>query len=127
MTSTASRMRDVVPPQARERLQGALRAYGASTRRFRPPPDFLIIGAKRGGTTSLYRYLAQHPQVVARSLTQSHFKGAHFFDTGYAKGLPWYESHFPTRGYRRMLERRHGGPIVAGEGSPYYLFHPHAA
>jgi hypothetical protein len=26
-------------------------------------PDFLIVGAVRGGTTSLYNYLKQHPQI----------------------------------------------------------------
>ena len=29
----------------------------------RPAPDFFVIGAYRSGTTSLYRYLRQHPEV----------------------------------------------------------------
>jgi len=28
-------------------------------------PDFLIIGAARSGTTSLYQYLSQHPSVIS--------------------------------------------------------------
>ena len=31
------------------------------TARARTTPDFLIVGAQRSGTTSLYRYLAEHP------------------------------------------------------------------
>ena len=27
-------------------------------------PDFLIIGAARSGTTSLYEYLIQHPSII---------------------------------------------------------------
>lgn len=27
-------------------------------------PDFMIIGAQKAGTTSLHRYLQQHPQLV---------------------------------------------------------------
>ena len=41
----------------------------------RARPDFLIIGAQKGGTTSLYQYLARHPQVawaVPVSLGDSH-------------------------------------------------------
>jgi hypothetical protein len=82
-------------------------------------PDFLILGAQRCGTTSLYKYLVQHPQVAAPPLG----KGAHFFDTSYEKGERWYRGHFPTRlGPKGYV----GTPKITGEGSPYYLFHPSA-
>lgn len=79
-----------------------------------PTPDFLIIGAQRGGTTSLYRYLVEHPQVKGTLC-----KEVHFFDLNYAKGWPWYLAHFPIclNGQR---------DFTTGEASPYYLFHPHA-
>jgi sulfotransferase family protein len=87
----------------------------------RPLPDFLIIGAQRSGTTSLYRYLLEHPQVMPATPS----KGVHYFDLHPERSLRWYRAHFPTQRARRARERRFGGPIVTGEGSPYYLFHPH--
>ena len=36
-------------------------------------PHFLIIGAQKCGTTSLYNYLIQHPQVCAASQKELHF------------------------------------------------------
>ncbi len=79
-------------------------------------PDFLIIGAQKAGSTSLYAYLSAHPQVLAAAR-----KEVHFFDINYERGEGWYRAMFPLR--RRM---RVGGqrPLVTGEASPYYLFHP---
>jgi hypothetical protein len=75
-------------------------------------PQFLIIGAPKAGTTSLYRYLAQHPQVL-----EARRKEVHYFDIHYARGEAWYRSHFPT--HRELGDRG-----ITGEGSPYYLCHP---
>jgi hypothetical protein len=105
----------------------SLRAYGRLTAGRRPPPDFMIIGAKRGGTTSLYNYLLEHPQVAPLFPARQHIKGVRFFDMNFHRGLGWYRSHFPTADCRRRREGRTGRPVVAGEASPYYLFHPLAA
>ena len=83
----------------------------------RPLPDFLIIGAQRCGTTSLYRYLDQHPQVIGAAPS----KGVHYFDVNHERSLRWYRAHFPTE---RTRERA-GSGAVTGEASPYYVFHPH--
>jgi hypothetical protein len=76
-------------------------------------PEFLIIGAQKCGTSSLYHNLCQHPHI--RSARQ---KEIHFFDDHYDKGLNWYRSHFPPV---KLFEN-----ILTGEASPYYLFHPYA-
>ncbi|MDQ3640002.1 MAG: sulfotransferase domain-containing protein [Actinomycetota bacterium] len=124
-----------------QRLPGAMRAlgrhtfraFGLATQRFRPLPDFLIIGTKRGGTTSMYRYLREHPQVLPLFPSANHLpmaedmKGVHYFDSGGRHGVAWYRSHFPSVLSRSVIERRHGASPVAGEASPYYLFHPKAA
>jgi len=89
----------------------------------RDPPDYLIVGAQRCGTTSLFKTLAQHPGVVRPRW----HKGVHYFDTGYHHGPRWYRGHFPTRAQRSAAERRLGYPPLSGESSPYYLFHPLAA
>lgn len=81
-------------------------------------PDFVIIGAQRSGTTSLYKYMIQHPEVIP-----AYKKEVHYFDYNYHRGINWYRMHFPTR--RRMaLSTKDGKRVVTGEASPYYLYHP---
>ena len=56
-------------------------------------PDFLIIGAMKAGTTSLYDYLTWHPD-VAKAKT----KEVRFFDPSPdPPSLQWYRLHFPLR------------------------------
>lgn len=54
-------------------------------------PDFLIIGAQKSGTSSLFQYLNQHPR-----LQGSKEKEIHFFDRDerYKKGEEWYQNFF---------------------------------
>jgi len=75
--------------------------------------DFIILGAQKAGTTSLYAYLANHPQILMASE-----KEVHFFDLHFDNGLDWYRSRFP------YTEIRKG--YLIGEATPYYLFHPRA-
>lgn len=94
----------------------------ASTRilgRLHVLPEFLIIGAQRAGTTSLFNYIVQHPAVAPPTK-----KEVHYFDLRYQLGSGWYRSHFPLRASRWRLERRAGLRMLSGEASPYYLFHP---
>ncbi len=73
--------------------------------------DFIIIGAQKSGTTSLYNYLIQHPQVVpART------KEVHYFDLNFDKGISWYQEQF------HPCDRQN--KLITGEASPYYIFHP---
>jgi hypothetical protein len=74
-------------------------------------PTFLIIGAQKAGTSSLFRYLSQHPGI---RLPQR--KELHFFDVRYGNGVEWYEGQFPRQGL--------SSGYISGEASPYYLFHP---
>ena len=67
-------------------------------------PSFLIIGAGKSGTSSLYYYLQDHPQVEpARD------KQIQFFDHQTRRGISWYLSNFP-----KSLKEGH----VTGEASP---------
>lgn len=103
------------------RTKSVARSWTVATSRARPLPEVLIIGAQRCGTTSLYKYLAEHPLFVPATLGT---KGVHFFDTHYDRGMGWYRSHFPSSLYRRRFRATHGADMLTGEGSPYYLFHP---
>src|SRR5260370_36249735 len=112
---------------ARESAQRVLRRYGEVTSGQRRGPDCVIIGAKGGGTTSLYNYVLEHPSIHPLFPGRIHLKGVHYYDTHYARGLHWYRSHFPLQVGGRHLARPGVTPAIAGEASPYYLFHPLAA
>ncbi|MDJ1170873.1 sulfotransferase domain-containing protein [Roseofilum sp. BLCC_M154] len=68
--------------------------------------DYLIIGAQKSGTTSLYHHLIEHPGIGSATEKELHFFSLHF-----DRGVSWYEAQFPQPGMR-------------GEASPYYLYHP---
>lgn len=116
-------IKQVAPRQAREQVRGMLVRYGERTSDQRPLPDFLVIGTKRGGTTSLWRYLIQHP-LVPRLFPAWNTKTSHYFEENFHRGEAWYRSHFPTVRQRAALERRHGAPPKTGEAAPLYMFHP---
>lgn len=84
------------------------------TSQARALPDFIIIGAQKCGTTSLYYYLCQHP-----TITNAAKKELHYFERAEIKPLRLYKAAFPLR-------IRNKGKIT-GEASPEYLFHPWAA
>jgi hypothetical protein len=83
-------------------------------------PSFLIVGAQRAGTTTLYRALSQHPAVLKAVL----HKGVHYFDVSYEHSLSWYQAHFPLTSRARGIERTAGVSPLTFESSPYYMFHP---
>lgn len=116
------RFASALPRPAKTAIRAGERRVGYLTARFRLLPDYLIIGAQRSGTTSLYKYLEQHPAVGPAFLG----KEAHFFDTNYSGDLDSYRAHFPTSAYKRYVKVSRGLELVTGEGSPYYLAHPHA-
>jgi hypothetical protein len=51
------------------------------------PRFALIIGAQKAGTTSLFHYLAEHPQIAACSIKEPFFFSK---DEIWARGLDWY-------------------------------------
>ena len=73
-------------------------------------PTFLVIGAMKAGTTSLYEHLRDHPEI-----TMSRDKEPDFFvvEKTWSRGVEWYEAQFPgqARG-------------AVGEASTSYAKHP---
>ncbi len=106
--------RPVVPAAKR-----AIRRYGTATSARRVLPNYLLIGAKRGGSTTLARSLVASPGVQGLFPRREALKGTYFFDVNYDRGPSWYRSHFPTQAAL--------GSDIVGDASPYYLSHPHAA
>ena len=82
-------------------------------------PSFLIIGAQRAGTTSLYSYLLQHPQVLSALAKEIGYFSLHYRTRSFA----WYRAHFPLVRRGRRLGQR----LITGEASPAYLSHTPAA
>lgn len=115
-----------MPDRMKEPLRPLAHRFRFHTRRFRILPSFLIIGAQRAGTTSLFYYLHRHPD-VARPLAGDGSvewpKELHFFDEKFSRGLDWYRSFFPLSAARHVARLR-GRDMVTGEATPYYLFHP---
>lgn len=119
---TASR---AVAGAARRHLPGpvvrlvrrAALGWGMLTARWRQLPEVVVVGAQRSGTTTLFRMMAEHPQLARPTLS----KGTGYFDDGYRRGPRWYAAHFPLRAGLRTTGTR------TFECSGYYLFHPLAA
>ena len=70
-------------------------------------PNFLIIGAGKSGTTSLWNYLDQHPQIGMLAIKEPSFFS---MDEVHDRGLAWY----------RRLFAGHAGAVARGEASNSY-------
>ncbi|ACB49489.1 putative sulfotransferase [Crocosphaera subtropica ATCC 51142] len=85
-------------------------------------PNFLIVGIQKAGTTSVYNYLKQHPQVYLSPLKETNFlekdwpqliEQGHQFNP---KKIATFEQ------YKNLFEGV-TNEIAIGEISPNYLFH----
>jgi len=73
-------------------------------------PNLFVIGAAKAGTTALYKYLTQHPQVYLSWIKEPEFFSKEEY---YARGLDWYQDwHF---------EGAEDYPVRA-EATPHYLY-----
>ena len=86
-------------------------------------PNFFIIGAQKAGTTSLYHYLKQHPQVY-----MSPHKEPHFFEGMHSDFRRPGRRSTPVTDlgeYQRLFEGVSGEKAI-GEASASYLYSPKA-
>lgn len=120
-------LKDTSPRWAKDVGDKATRAYALSTQAARPAPDFLIIGTKRGGTTSLYNYLLMHPGILGLFPQMRGKKSTDYFFKEQHRGHSWYRSHFHAEPYRALIEKRIGYRPISGEASPYYMWDPRVA
>ena len=74
-------------------------------------PNFLVIGAMKGGTTSLYNYLRLHPEVFMPVTKELHYFVA---EKNLSRGVGWYERRF----------REAGDAVAVGEASTDYTKYP---
>ncbi len=83
--------------------------YRKITNRFRMLPSFLIIGGAKSGTTSLFAYLIEHPNIIPGST-----KGGFFFSFLGNNTTSFYRSHFP-------IKRKN---LITCEATGGYFVHP---
>jgi hypothetical protein len=90
-------------------------------------PDFAVVGAMKAGTTSLYHYLEQHPEVYMTSREEPHFFSYPGETVAYdGPGDEWLNENAVTdRGqYRALFSQPEDR--VTGDVSPLYLYTPAA-
>jgi hypothetical protein len=95
----------------------ARRTKGAITGPLHAKPSFLVIGAARSGTGTLFWMLRRHPNVIGAVGYEVHF----FDGPRWRLGQGWYRSLFPTKQRLRAAEGSGTHPAVTGEKSPFYL------
>lgn len=86
-------------------------------------PNFIIIGAAKAGTTALYWYLAEHPEIFMSRVKETNFFAWQPNDYGEpVYGDPRLH-HFPVRSWQhyQSLFDDAGGARARGEASPIYL------
>ena len=79
-------------------------------------PSFIIVGAVRCGTTSLYYNICEHSSVLPASYDE-----IGFFDSNYELGINWYKSMFPTKFKIKKIESK-TGICITGEDTPFYFW-----
>lgn len=79
--------------------------------------DFLIIGAQKSATTSIFRYLREHPRIYLPYKKEiGFFADDHLFK----KGLDWYKKELFNS---NIIDEK----TIVGEASPQYMFSLEAA
>jgi hypothetical protein len=80
-------------------------------------PNFFIVGAPKSGTTALYEYLRQHPEIFMPAIKEPHFFGSDLHSEKFIRD---------EAAYRKIFQLRGTAPL-AGEASVYYLYSREAA
>ena len=92
-------------------------------------PTFLVIGAAKAGTTALYWYLSEHPDVFMSPVKETNFFAYGVDEAGRLLYGDAEHHRFPIRTraeYERLFDDA-GGAVAIGEASPIYLECPQAA
>lgn len=118
-SANAQRLRAMVPAPLQPVARRAYLRVGPATSRLRMSPSFLVIGGQRCGTTTIFKALSSHPQVMRPPVE----KGTDYYTLHHHRGLDWYRGHFPIETYSQLRASRAGG-AVAFEACTYYAFHP---
>lgn len=105
----------------RHSLRNLANPVRLATSSVRSLPDFIVIGGMKCASTSLWYYLAQHPNVLTAVKKEVHFFDS---DSNYSKGINWYRSHFPLS--KNFISAIDSNKLIIGEATPSYVFCPRA-
>lgn len=99
------------------------KSVAAQSKTAKRAPTFLIIGVQKAGTTSIYNYLKQHPQVY-----MSPVKETGFFERDWEQEPPDVQRRKKNGivtwdQYQQLFAQAADAHIALGEASPNYLFH----
>lgn len=112
LVKSGERERAIAESRRAARLELGSRAQHLAPADRQPtPPDFLILGVPKGGTTAVLRWLDHVPGLWCHPR-----KELHFFDGRYAYGADWYCAQFPCF--------KASANILRGEATPNYFSHP---
>lgn len=93
-------------------------------------PNFLIIGAAKSGTTTLYDWLTQHPQVYMSPVKETNFFALENAQLDFPQGTihQGYLKNFKTTitDYKDQFTAV-SNEVAIGEASPSYLYYPEAS
>ena len=85
-------------------------------------PTFIIVGVQKAGTTSIYHYLSQHPQVYMSPVKEPHFLERDW-EQFYAQGGQQRASRIDTFEKYQALFAGVSHELAVGEASANCLFH----
>jgi hypothetical protein len=88
-----------------------------STYSTKPGPDFFILGAPKCGTSSLWVYLGQHPNIFMCVPKEPHFFCDDLAQVRQRDNLP---------DYLALFDGKEVGPQLGGEASAWSLYSQHA-
>jgi hypothetical protein len=92
-------------------------------------PNFLILGAAKAGTTALYHYIKQHPQVGMSRIKETNFFALMDEPLDFrGPGDQNYIGRFSVTSFEEYQAQFRGcaGATAIGEASPLYLYSPKA-
>ena len=84
-------------------------------------PDFLIVGAAKSGTTSLYYYLNRHPDIFMPEIKDPWFFSFKDDPPGYKSPEPLHHVVWQMAEYLHLFSPAKEGQLL-GEASPSYLY-----
>jgi hypothetical protein len=84
-------------------------------------PNTILAGTNKSGTTSLFRYLSDHPEVSASKIKEVRFFSTHNGELS-PKDLEIYHSYFPSNTTKKITLEASPCYLAKGEGAAANIF-----
>jgi len=87
----------------------------------RKHPSFIILGAQKCGTTSMYEFICQHPLVVRGKCRETHYFDWRYNSTIATNDVEGHYKSYMQYFLEKALEKHLS--LATGESTPSYLLH----